>query len=147
MCFYVVVVVVGLGLQPEEAPQFHDWSALREKFTAIFASKTQQEWCSVFDDVDACVTPVLTTDEAAEHPHNSHREAFEKVGGQRKVPNAAPRLSETPAHNSNSLPDVGENSVHILTSLCGYSLKECQDLLDKGVIEQAKGLLSNTSRL
>ena len=139
--------VLGLGLQAEDAPQFHDWSALRDKFTEIFASKTQAEWCRVFDDVDACVTPVLTTDEAIQHPHNTHRAAFEVSSGERIVPKAAPRLSETPASISNIQPDVGENSVYILTNLCGYSLEQCQALLDDGVVEQAKQSFTVTSRL
>jgi len=139
--------VLGLGLQPEDAPQFHDWSALRDKFTKIFASKTQAEWCRVFDNVDACVTPVLTTNEAVQHPHNTHRAAFEEIAGEGNVPKAAPRLSETPASSNNIRPDVGENSVYVLTNMCGYSLIECQTLLDEGVVQQAKVSSSVTSRL
>jgi len=144
-CLYDAVL--GLGLQPEDAPQFHDWSALRDKFSKIFASKTQAEWCSVFDSIDACVTPVLTTDEAVQHPHNTHRAAFEAVAGDRNMPKAAPRLSETPASSNNILPDVGENSVYILTNLCRYSLAECQALIDEGVVVQAKESFAATSRL
>ena len=130
--------IPGLGLRPEDAPQFHDWTALRDKFTTIFASKTQAEWCRIFDDVDACVTPVLTTDEAVQHPHNAHRASFEVTAEDRNVPKAAPRLSETPASSNNVQPDVGEDSVYVLTNMCGYSLSECQALLDEGVIKQAR---------
>jgi len=143
-CLYDAVL--GLGLRPEDAPQFHDWTALREKFAGIFASKTQDEWCCIFDDVDACVTPVLSTDEAVKHPHNVHRAAFDDAG-ERKIPTAAPRLSETPASSNNIQPDVGENSVYVLTNMCGYSLAECQALVDDGVVVQAKRSLSATSRL
>jgi len=139
--------ISGLGLQPADAPQFHDWSALRDKFTEIFASKTQAEWCHIFDDIDACVTPVLTTDEAVHHPHNAHRAAFEETAGKGYVPKAAPRLSETPSSSNNIQPDVGENSVFVLTNMCGYSLVECQALLDEGVVQQAKVSHSATSRL
>ena len=143
----VYTAQIGLGLLPEDAPQFHDWSALREKFTSIFASKTQAEWCNIFDDVDACVTPVLTTDEAVQHPHNTHRASFIADAEERNVPKAAPRLSETPASSNNIRPDVGENSVYVLTNVCRYSLAECQALLDEGVVKQARGPLSATSRL
>jgi len=146
MCF-LSNDVLGLGLQPEDAPQFHDWSALRDKFTEIFARKTQAEWCHIFDDVDACVTPVLTTDEAIQHPHNTHRAAFDEIAGEGNMPKPAPRLSETPASSSNIQPDVGENSVYVLTNMCGYSLAECQALLDEGVVQQARGSCSATSRL
>jgi len=144
-CLYDTVL--GLGLQPEDAPQFHDWRALRETFTSIFASKTQEEWCHIFDDIDACVTPVLSTDEAVEHPHNIHREAFQLARRERNVPVAAPRLSETPASGNNIEPDIGENTVYVLTNVCGYSTAECQTLLDDGVVVQAKRSVSAKSQL
>jgi len=146
VCSSLYDTVVGLGLLPEDAPQFHDWKALREKFTEIFASKTQEEWCHIFDDVDACVTPVLSTDQAVQHTHNTHRAAFDVVG-ERKVPTAAPRLSETPASSNNIQPDIGEHSMYVLTNMCGYSLDECQALVDDGVVVQAKQSFSATSRL
>lgn len=139
--------MLGLGLQPEDAPQFHDWTALRDKFSEIFASKTQAEWCQVFDDVDACVTPVLSTDEAVRHPHSVHRAAFQAVAGNKHVPKPVPLLSETPASSDHIQPDVGEHTVDVLTSLGGYSLTECQALIDDGVIQQAKRSFSATSRL
>jgi len=139
--------ILGLGLHPKDAPQFHDWSAIRNKFIEIFASKTQAEWCQIFDSVDACVTPVLTTDEAVHHPHNTHRMAFEKTAEEEHVPIAAPRLSETPAFSNNVQPDVGENSVYVLSNMCGYSPAECQALLDEGVVQQAKASYSAVSRL
>jgi alpha-methylacyl-CoA racemase len=134
-------LIEGLGLKPEDAPQFHDWTELRRKFTEIFASKTQAEWCTIFDNVDACVTPVLTTEEATEYPHNKNKGAFDTVRGplgKMSVPIPAPRLSETPGSSTNILPDAGENSVQVLTEVCGYSLAECQNLLDSGAVEQAK---------
>ena len=135
-----MLLVSGLGLKPEEAPQFHDWRALSQKFTEIFATKTQAEWCAIFDQVDACVTPVLSTDEAVNYHHNKLRKSFESVGvsGETQVPIAAPRLSQTPGSSSNISPDAGEQSVRILTEYGGYSLEECQRLLDTGVVEQAK---------
>jgi len=83
-----------------------------------------------------------------QHPHNTHRAAFDVlVADERIVPKPAPRLSETPPCSNNIQPDVGENSIYILTTMCGYSLAECQSLLDKGVVEQAKGSFSVKSQL
>lgn len=131
---------IGLGLKPEDAPQFHDWNALRRKFTEIFATKTQAEWCNIFDNVDACVTPVLSTDEAVSYHHNTYRKSFEAIdaSGTTQAPVAAPRLSETPAESSNISPDAGEQSVRVLTEYAGYSLEDCQRLIDTGVVEQGK---------
>ena len=47
---------------------------------AKFASKTRDEWASIFDGTDACVTPVLTYDEAPAHPQNAARGGLRKQG-------------------------------------------------------------------
>ncbi|KEQ95076.1 hypothetical protein AUEXF2481DRAFT_65703 [Aureobasidium subglaciale EXF-2481] len=39
------------------------WPALRNLFVKTFKSRTRPEWEQVFDDTDACCTPVLTQDE------------------------------------------------------------------------------------
>lgn len=39
------------------------WPALRELFTETFKSKPRSEWEKIFDNTDACCTPVLTQDE------------------------------------------------------------------------------------
>jgi alpha-methylacyl-CoA racemase len=71
-----------------------DWPALKAELTAVFRTKTRDEWCELFAGSDACVTPVLTLAEAAEHPHNRARRAFIEVNG--VLQNApAPRFSRT----------------------------------------------------
>jgi alpha-methylacyl-CoA racemase len=42
--------------------------ALRTEVAAVFAQRTMAEWTARFEDVDACVTPVLRPDEASAHP-------------------------------------------------------------------------------
>jgi alpha-methylacyl-CoA racemase len=77
---------------PETVAQ--DWPALKHELTAIFKSKNRDEWAELFAGSDACVTPILTLAEAAEHPHNRARQAFIEVGG--LLQNApAPRFSRT----------------------------------------------------
>ncbi|GAB3150299.1 CaiB/BaiF CoA-transferase family protein [Amycolatopsis stemonae] len=71
------------------------WPKLRELIAGAFAAKTRDEWAAVYAGTDACVTPVLTFDEAAEHPHNAEREVYRRVGGVLH-PRPAPRLSRTP---------------------------------------------------
>ncbi|KAI5241686.1 CoA-transferase family III [Aureobasidium subglaciale] len=39
------------------------WPALRNLFTKTFKSRARSEWEQIFDDTDACCTPVLTQDE------------------------------------------------------------------------------------
>lgn len=49
------------------------WPELEEVLAARFAERTRDEWAAVFDGSDACVSPVLTYEEAAAHPHLAHR--------------------------------------------------------------------------
>jgi alpha-methylacyl-CoA racemase len=81
-----------LGIDPAGWPQ-HDrsrWPDQRRELARIFASRTRAEWAEAFDDVDACVTPVLTPGEAPEHPALASRRTFVDSGG-RPAPAAAPR--------------------------------------------------------
>ena len=72
------------------------WPRLRELIASAFASRTQAEWAEIYAGTDGCVTPVLTFDEAAEHPHNARRGVFQRVDGALH-PSPAPRFSRTPA--------------------------------------------------
>ncbi len=67
---------------------------MKERFAAAFATKTRDEWTSIFEGLDACVTPVLSPLEAAAHPYNTEREVF--VSQPELQPAPAPRFSRTP---------------------------------------------------
>jgi alpha-methylacyl-CoA racemase len=57
----------GLGLADAGLPAQLDragWPALRERFAAVFASRTRDEWTETFAGTDACVAPVLSAAEA-----------------------------------------------------------------------------------
>jgi alpha-methylacyl-CoA racemase len=70
------------------------WPAMRERLTVIFKSRYRDQWCELFAGSDVCVTPVLTLQEAIEHPHNRARKAVIDVGGiAQNAP--APRFSRT----------------------------------------------------
>jgi len=56
--------------------------------------KSRSEWVEIFSDSDACVSPVLSMEEAQEHPHNLERDAFTNINGFNQ-PNASPRYSKT----------------------------------------------------
>jgi len=91
-------LLTGLGLTSDEVPPQMDrgrWPEVKQRFAAIFAAKSRDEWEEVFADLDACVTPVLSPREAAAHPYNVAREVFTSDGPVQ--PNPAPRFSATPA--------------------------------------------------
>ncbi|WP_436770762.1 CaiB/BaiF CoA transferase family protein [Yinghuangia sp. YIM S09857] len=91
--------LTGLGLDGEDLPGQMDrsaWPALKARFTDVLRGRTRDEWTAVFQDTDACVTPVLNWDEAAAHPHNKARGTYVEADGGVQ-PEAAPRFSRTPS--------------------------------------------------
>ena len=94
---FYAALLDGLGLAGEQLPgQFErdEWPAMKERFAAIFVQKTRDEWTELFADVDACVTPVLSSREAAHHRYNTSRTVFDTTGVVQPLP--APRFSKTP---------------------------------------------------
>ncbi|MCD0451546.1 CoA transferase [Actinocorallia sp. API 0066] len=90
--------VARLGVDTADWPAQDDtaaWPRLRALIAAALATRTQAEWTEVYEGTDACVTPVLTFEEAAAHPHNAERGLYHRVGGVLH-PAPAPRLSRTP---------------------------------------------------
>ncbi|GAA2555410.1 CaiB/BaiF CoA-transferase family protein [Winogradskya consettensis] len=71
------------------------WPELTRLLADTFRTRDRDDWTKVFADTDACVVPVLTLDEAADHPQAAARRAYPSVGGVRQ-PAPAPRFSRTP---------------------------------------------------
>mgnify|MGYP002620193217 CR=1 FL=1 len=95
---------------PYDASQ---WNAQRERLQAAFSSRTRDEWCAVLEGSDACFAPVLTTDEAAAHPHMSDRGVFTEVAGVRQAA-PAPRFSKTPGAIQGPAPAPGADTEAVL---------------------------------
>ena len=73
-----------------------NWPALKDRLTALFLTRTRDEWCALMEDSDICFAPVLSLREAPSHPHNVARGTFVEDGGMVQ-PAPAPRFSATPA--------------------------------------------------
>lgn len=78
---------IGLDAEPD-APD------LAERLTALFKTKTREEWCNLLEGTDACFAPVLDMAEAPAHPHNAARGTYAEVDGVVQ-PVAAPRFSRS----------------------------------------------------
>lgn len=82
----------GLGEQRDRAR----WPELRRALSDRFRQHPRDHWSRVFENSDACVSPVLTVAEAMDDPHMQSREVFVDVDGVRQ-PAPAPLFSRTPA--------------------------------------------------
>ena len=83
------------GFATKDVTVFTNWPAVKDRFAAIFRTRTRDEWCARLEGTDACFAPVLSMDEAHAHPHNVKRQAFIEVDGMRQ-PAPAPRFQGTP---------------------------------------------------
>lgn len=89
---------LGLGSESEDLLRAPDQDpTVRARLAAIFAGKTRAQWQAVFEGNDACVTPVLSLDEAPHHPHNRAWQSLIPLHGQHVQASPAPRFSRTPA--------------------------------------------------
>jgi alpha-methylacyl-CoA racemase len=82
------------GLDPEWIDRQYDvtrWDELRTTIAQVFRSRSQHEWDALFAHRDACVSPVLTMDQARNHPHMKARGIFIAHDGL-IVPAPAPRF-------------------------------------------------------
>ncbi|XP_062984239.1 alpha-methylacyl-CoA racemase [Elgaria multicarinata webbii] len=130
--------IQGLGLHSDKLPNqmsFSDWPEMKKLFAEVFSKKSQKEWCEIFDDSDACVTPVLTFDDVASYPHNKERGSFLKNDQEEISPRPSPLFSRTPATPSSKRdPFIGEHTKEILLEY-GFSKEEISELCSLKVIE------------
>lgn len=109
------------------------WPALKQQVAAVIKQKTRDEWCQLFDGTDACVSPVLTTTEASQHPHNLARGNFLEVDGVlQQAP--APRFSRTPVVTPAAPRQPGADTRTLLRE-AGYSEAGIEVLLANGTVK------------
>jgi alpha-methylacyl-CoA racemase len=113
---FYAALLRGMALDPQDLPAQMDrarWPELKQRFAAVFESKTRAEWARIFDGTDACAFPVLAPVEAAEHEHNRARASFRETGGVLH-PAPAPRFSRTSPEKPCNPPRSGEHSQAVL---------------------------------
>ncbi|NKQ57044.1 CoA transferase [Amycolatopsis sp. K13G38] len=124
----------GLGLDAARLPAQYDqpgWPRLRSEIAGAFRSRTRDEWEKIFAGTDACVTPVLTPEEAARHPHIQARSGFVEVGGILQ-PAPAPRFSRTPGAVAER--GAGTESAAAALAQWGFTADEVSELNEKGAV-------------
>lgn len=124
-----------LGIDPQDfGPQnrTEHHAEQHKKLETLFASKTRDEWAVLFDGSDACVSPVLTYEEAAEHPQNRARGGLKKQGPFMH-PRSAPVFMSNSDDATFSIPNGHADAEDILTSL-GYDADKIASLSEGKVI-------------
>jgi crotonobetainyl-CoA:carnitine CoA-transferase CaiB-like acyl-CoA transferase len=98
----------------------------------LFASQSLAHWAALFDTVDCGVTPVLTFEEAMQHPQIKARGMLPDVGG---LPQFAPplKMSGFDFAVNGPAPKVGADGTAILCE-AGYTADEIRKLQEQGVI-------------
>lgn len=103
---------------------------------AIFKTKTRDEWLSELAEIDACVGPVHTLEEAFNDPQaqargvtiaaNSDDETFQTLP-------TFPRISGVDAEQRHAPPALGEQSDEVLRE-AGYSDTELEQFKKEGIV-------------
>ena len=109
------------------------WAEMKSKIGDAIKGKTRSEWEELMEGTDVCFAPVLSMDEAYEHPHNKQRNTFIEIAGVMQ-PAPAPRFSRTPASVSSPPPHAGQHTEEVLEGL-GLTKDEILMLREQNIIK------------
>ncbi len=130
------VLLSNLGLDEQSLPPQMDrkaWPLIRGKIADAFRAKTRDEWASLLENTDACVSPVLSLEEAPNHPHNKARGNFVNVGGLTR-PATGPRFSRSEIEaRPKSHPSTPESRRQSFLDW-GFSETQIDELISVGAI-------------
>jgi alpha-methylacyl-CoA racemase len=132
---FYAILLEKLGLANEDLPKQMDraaWPKLKERFVALFKTRTRDEWCRIMEGTDICFAPVLSLAEAPDHPHVKARGTFVEVDGVRQ-PGPAPRFDRTPARIERPPAHPGQHTDEALADW-GFGAAELGDLRKSGAV-------------
>jgi len=132
--FYALLLELAEIDDPEFKNQldFTKWPELKSKLASVFKTKTRDEWCDIMEGTDICFAPVLSMDEAPEHPHNRERNTFVKVDDVVQ-PAPAPRFSRTHPEIKGAPPVPGQDTRRVLEAF-GLTDAEIEKLEKEEII-------------
>jgi len=73
---FYALTLEKLGLHDVDPAAQYDkaaWPALKARIEKLIASQPRAHWCALLEGTDVCFAPVLSIQEATEHPHNVAR--------------------------------------------------------------------------
>lgn len=91
------------------------WPQICAALTATFKTETLEHWLEILEPLDACVSAVLTLEEAIASPHANIRSMFSRLG-RIAHPAPAPRFSRTAGAIQSAAHDPDEGGLVALRS-------------------------------
>lgn len=131
---FYAALLAGLRLDPAQWPQQDRsrWKDQSRQLAELFATRTREEWTTVFEGTDACVTPVLSLLEAANSEALRSRGTFVEWDGLVQ-PAPAPRLSAAPVTYPGPRSARYSHTAEILAEL-GHTPDRITSLAEAGII-------------
>jgi len=129
--------LMELAELPEEFANQMDsarWPELKERLAEIFRRRTRADWCDLMEGTDVCFSPVLSLDEAPEHPANKERNTYIDVDGMTQHA-PAPRFSRTASEVVHGTRPLGADTQTVLAQ-AGLSDAEISALISSGAATQ-----------
>src|SRR5512134_1165596 len=133
-------LVSRLGREDLRGRQYatgEDAESVKGELGAIFATKGRDEWVRFFEGTDACISPVLSLDEALSHPNAAARrmviDVESPLGGTDRQLGLPVKVAGEGDWRPGRGPLLGEHDDEILAGL-GYSPGEIETLRENGVI-------------
>jgi len=129
--FYAELIdKLGLADDPNVPAQMDrsGWPLLKARFETLFKTRTRDQWCELMEGTDICFAPVLSMDEAPEHPHIKARETYVDFAGVVQ-PAPSPRFSRTGPTLDRVPPHAGAQTDEVLADF-GFSSDEIAKLRD-----------------
>lgn len=132
--FYAnMCAAMGLDEWADQRTMFKDRETFRQVLKDKFLEKTREEWCAVFDGVDACVEPVLDITEMVENEQVLARNMVPQVPFSldpsksiQQIGNPV-KLSESPVEYRHTAYPMGYHTEEILSAF-GYSGEEIDSI-------------------
>ncbi len=123
---------LGIELDPATQMDQSTWPGLKVHMAELVRTRTRDEWVAFFAGHDVCFAPVLTMNEAREHPHNVARGTFTEVEGAPQ-PAPAPRFSRTPGAIERTPVVPGTDTDDALADW-GFAPEQIAELKEQGAI-------------
>jgi alpha-methylacyl-CoA racemase len=95
---FFAILLDKLGIPRETMGDQNDrgqWHEDSTRLAAVIRTRARAEWCELLEGTDACCAPVLSLQEATDHPHIRARGVLQEHFGLVQ-PAPAPRFSRTP---------------------------------------------------